>query len=495
VQYPNIFDGIGVLPFTYSIKLKDNARPVVHAPRRIPVPLRQDLRKELDRMVALNVIQPTKGATEWVNSMVCVRKPNGALRICMDPKDLNENILREQYQIPKREEILSEMAGAKWFTKLDASHGFWQLQIDSTSADLCTFNTPFGRYSYQRLPFGISSAPEIFHCAMENVFEGLEGVRVYIDDVIIWAETQEQLNSRVHSALQRVHKYGLRLNKEKCQFSTQEVTFLGDRLTPAGVQPDMNKIKAVTDMPEPTDKKAVQRALGMVNCMGRFVPNLAAKTVALRQLLQSNTEWSWHQTHDKEWKEIKDILSTEPVLVFFDPSKKTRISTDASKDGLGAVLLQCHDGAWKPVAYAARSMTETEQRYAQIEKECLGLVFGCDKFHSYVFGLPHIELETDHKPLITISKKHLNEMTPRIQRMMMRLQKYTYELSYKPGKYLVVADALSRARPAQGLNTDGTEEDEDIRGHVDAVVEALPVSSTLKEKIVMEMESDMAHAK
>ena len=120
--------------------------------------------------------------------------------------------------------------------------------------------------------------------------------------------------------------------------------------------------------------------------------------------------------------------------MFFDPSKKTRISMDASKDGLGAVLLQDHDGDWKPVAYAARSMTETEQRYAQIEKECLGIVFGCDKFHSYVFGLPHIELETDHKPLITISKKHLNEMTPRIQRMMMHLQKYTYELSYKPGK-------------------------------------------------------------
>lgn len=151
---------------------------------------------------------------------------------------------------------------------------------------------------------------------MENVFEGLEGVRVYIDDVIIWAETQEQLNTRVHSALQRVHKYGLRLNKEKCQFSTQEVTFLGDQLTRAGVQPDMKKIKAVTDMPQPTDKKALQRALGMVNYMGRFVPNLAAKTVALRQLLQSNTEWSRHQTHDKEWKEIKDILSTEPVLAF-----------------------------------------------------------------------------------------------------------------------------------------------------------------------------------
>ena len=129
-QYRNIFDGIGVLQFTYSIKLNDNARPAVHAPRRNPVLLRQDLRKEL----------------------VCVRKPNGALRICMDPKDLNENILREQYKIPKREEILSELAGAQWFTKLDASHGFWQLQIDSSSTDLCTFNTPFGQYSYQTSP-------------------------------------------------------------------------------------------------------------------------------------------------------------------------------------------------------------------------------------------------------------------------------------------------------------------------------------------------------
>ena len=137
----------------------------MHAPRQIPVPLRQDLRKELDRMVSLNVIKPTKGATEWVNSMVCVRKPNGQ----------NMHGPKRQYQFPKREEILSEMAGAQWFTKLDVSHGFWQLQIDIASTDLCTFNTPFGRYSYQRLPIGISSAPEIFHCEMENVFEGLEG--------------------------------------------------------------------------------------------------------------------------------------------------------------------------------------------------------------------------------------------------------------------------------------------------------------------------------
>lgn len=155
--------------------------------------------------------------------------------------------------------------------------------------------------------------------------------------------------------------------------------------------------------------------------------------------------FEWTDRHEEEWRKLKDTLTTEPVLTFFDPSKPTKISTDASKDGLGAALLQRHDETWQPVAYASRSMTETEQRYAQIEKETLGLVFGCGKFHSYVYGLPTFTAETDHKPLISIRKKNPNDMSPRIQRMMMALQRYDFDLIYSPGKYIVLADALSQA--------------------------------------------------
>ena len=186
----SVLEGHGTLPYTYKIQLKDDAVPVVHAPRRVPAPLRAGLKKDLERMTQLGVIERVEEPTDWVNSITCVKKKNtGALRVCLDPKDLNENIRREHYQIPKREEIMSEMASAKLFSKLDASQGFWQLRLDPESSRYTTFNTPFGRYCFLRLPFGIKSAPEIFHRAMASIIEGLEGTRVYIDDLVVWGKT------------------------------------------------------------------------------------------------------------------------------------------------------------------------------------------------------------------------------------------------------------------------------------------------------------------
>ncbi len=144
-QFPDIFEGFGILPFTYKMQLKKDAQPVVHAPRRVPAPLHEKLIKELERMTSMGVIEKVEKPTEWVNSMVCVKKANGDLRECMDPKDLNANIQREHYQIPTQEEIISEMVGAKFFTKLYASQGFWQLKLHKDSSTMyCTFNTPFG---------------------------------------------------------------------------------------------------------------------------------------------------------------------------------------------------------------------------------------------------------------------------------------------------------------------------------------------------------------
>lgn len=190
-----------------------------------------------------------------MNSMVCVRKPNGDLRVCMDPKDLNNNIKREHYQIPTRDEITSDMAGAKYFSKLDVSQGFWQLKLHEDSTKYCTFNTPYGRYSFQWLPFGICSAPEVYHRAMEHMIEGVKGVRVYVDDIVLWGTTLQQRNERLIRVLQRIQQYGLKLNRAKSEFCVKEITFLGDKLSEAGVEPDKSKVKAILEMPRPEDTK------------------------------------------------------------------------------------------------------------------------------------------------------------------------------------------------------------------------------------------------
>lgn len=336
------------------------------------------------------------------------------------------------------------------------------------------------------MPFGIISASEIFHRAMDNMLEGLEGVRCYVDDVVVWGSTLQEHNERLTKVLQRVRENGLKLNRAKCQFGVQDITFLGDKMSARGIEPDERKIKAILGMPRPTDKKGVLRVMGMINFIGKFIPNLSVRTSALRELLHDSAEFKWTARNESEWNALKTTLTTVPVLAYYDPTKKLKVSTDASKDGLGAVLLQAEGDGWRPVAYASRSMTKTESRYAQIEKECLGLAYGLEIFHCYVYGLPTFTVETDHRPLVSIIKKSLNEMSPRIQRLIMKMQRYDFELIYTPGKHLVLADALSRAPEESHVSLT----EKEVENHVNMIVESLPVSNAKSKQISEETARD-----
>ena len=374
--------------------------------------------------------------------------------------------MREHHHIPTRSEVASNMARAKYFSKLDASSGFWHIPLEEESTKLCTFNTPRGRYCFLRLPMGISSSPEVFHRTVEQLFEGMEGVKTVHDDIIVWGETEAQHDERLRKTLMKAREIGLRLNLSKCRFRVQTVTFLGDKISSDCIQPDPNKVTAVRDMPQPTTNTELQRYLGMVNFVGKFFPNLSARAVAQRSLLESKVEWQWLPEHKKEWQCLNEFLTTKPVLQFYDPELRIKVSSDASSQGLGALLLQEHGETWKPVAYASRVMTEAEKRYAQIEKENLGMVFACEKFHEYIYGVPNVIAETDHKPLISISKKNLCDITPRLQRLMLRLQKYDLNFEYVPGKHLVVADVLSGAYPQKFIPVSSTWKELEVHIHL-----------------------------
>ena len=252
--------------------------------------------------------------------------------------------------------------------------------MEQASAMLCTFNTPFGRYCYERLPFGICSAPEYFHRTIEQLFEGLDGVRVFMDDVVVWGVNQKQHDNRLDQVMKRICTSGLQLNKDKCRISQQEITFLGDKITPAGIQPGFAKVHAMHELERPTNKVELQRFMGMINYVGRFIPDLSTRTASLRSLLTMKSVWQWQDQQESEWIQLKETLTKEPVLKFFDPGRHIKISADASKSGLGGVLLQKYDEHWAPVAYASRSMTDTETSYAQIEKENLALALRVNVF-------------------------------------------------------------------------------------------------------------------
>ena len=261
---------------------------------------------------------------------VIVTKKNGQLRVCLDPRGLNKSIKREHFKFPSREEIMAQFANAKWFSKLDASSGFWQLKLDQESSKLCTFITPFGRYRFLRLPFGISSAPEVYHRTVHQLFENMEGVNTTMDDIIVWGSTKKEHDERLVKVLNKIREVKLKLNQEKCEMGVSELTFMGDRLTAQGVMPDPKKVSAIHNMERPECKKDLQRFLGMVNYLRKFVQDLSTKTAMLRSLLNEQNEWVWTPHHEKSWQNLKEILASEPVLEFYDPDKEIKISSDAS---------------------------------------------------------------------------------------------------------------------------------------------------------------------
>ncbi|KAL5517029.1 hypothetical protein EMCRGX_G002494 [Ephydatia muelleri] len=447
LQYPNLFKGLGKLKGEYTIRLREGACPfALMTPRRVAIPLLLRVKAELERMVQLGVISPVEEPTEWCAGMVVAQKANGSVRICVDLSRLNESVCRERHPLPVVEQVLAQLTGAKVFSKLDANSGFWQIPLSPESALLTTFITPFGRFCFHRLPFGITSAPEHFQKRMLSILSGVEGVLCMMDDILVHGKTQEEHDSRLHEVLRRIQRSGLTLNKEKCFFSLPEVKFLGQVIDSEGIRPDPAKVSAIRQVPEPTNIGDVRRFLGMVNQLSKFSPNVAERTQPLRDLLSKKNMWIWGEAQKKAFQEVKEALSSRPLLAFFDPVRETIVSADASSFGLGAVLLQKQlKGELRPIAYVSRAMTPTEKRYAQIEKEALALTWACERFSDYLIGL-QFHLQTDHKPLVPLfSNKNLDELPIRVQRFRLRLMRYSFTISHVAGKDLAIADALSRA--------------------------------------------------
>ena len=340
--------------------------------------------------------------TEWCSGMVVVPKKGDRVRICVDLTRLNDSVCRERHIMPAVEQTLAQLVGAKVFSKLDTNSGFWQIPLSPQSHHLTTFITPFGRYCFRRLPFGITSAPEHFQRRMSEILVNLDGVVCLMDDVLIYGETQQQHDERLDKVLQRLQQSGLTLNVDKCQFSCSQLPFLGQVVTQDGVQADPDKVAAIQEVPAPQNVEDVRRFLGMVNQMGKFTPNLADRTKPLRDLLQKESDWTWGPALRSAFEDLKKLLTSSPVLALYDTLRETTLSADASSFGLGAVLLQKQlPGDLKPVAYVSRSMTPTEQRYAQIEKEALAFTWACERFSTYLIGM-RFHIETDHKPLVPL---------------------------------------------------------------------------------------------
>ena len=484
----DVFGDFGLLKGEpVRIRLKPDAQPYnLATPRRISAPLLNPLKKELERMMENGIISPITEPTAWCSPIVVVMKPNGKLRICVDYKKLNHSVMRELFIMPTVDEISAQLAGSTVFSALDCSSSFWQLPIHTDDRALTCFITAYGRFVMNRLPFGLNSSTEILQRRLTEMLEGIPGVIIDVDDILIHAKSLEEHDKRLDQVLSRIRESGLKLNKKKCKFRQSTIKYLGQIFSAEGMKPDPSKVEAIKQLAPPQNVTEVRRFCGMVNYLGRYTPNLSSILQPVHDLMKSDVEFVWDSPQQKAFDDVKQLLSSETILRFYDMTKKTCVSADASGYGLGACLMQEHDGQLHPVAFASRSLTPTEKRWAQIEKECLALTWACEKFAHFLVGLPTFKLLTDHKPLVPlINTKDLDKTPIRVQRLLIRLMRFNCVCEHVPGKALVVADALSRCNLLPKPCSSETAVDE-VESYVDDVKRGWPASSQKLQEIALE---------
>lgn len=316
--------------------------------------------------------------------------------------NFNENLFREHFKLLTFEELSSKVNNAKVFAKLDATKGFWQIELTEGSSKFTTFQTPFRRYRFLRMPYGVKTASEVFHRLYTEIFSEIKNVAAFID-ILLWAENVQELNKIVTKTFEKTREAGMKFNLEKCSFSVTSVKFLEHIFTPNGIKMDDSRIEAIKDMKTPKNKNEVESLLGVFTYIAKFIPNMSDITAPLTDLIKKGIEFKWMEHPQFALDKFKEIVSNNPVLQYYNPELDCVLSVDASSTGLGAVLLQNN----LPVAYASRALTTNQKAWAQIENP---IVIGLERFHQYIIGKP-VLIESDHKSLIPILKKSIVEIT------------------------------------------------------------------------------------
>ena len=433
----------------YKAKLyvDPEAKPKFFKPRTVPFAMKPLVETELNRLESEGTISPVQ-FSKWAAPIVPVMKQNGTVRVCGDYKvTINQALQIDSYPLPRVEELFASLAGGKHFTKLDMSQAYLQLELEEESKPYVTVNTHKGLFQYNRLPFGVSTAPAIFQRCMENLFQGCKGVCVYLDDILVTGSNTAEHLRNLDKVLERVAAAGISLNRTKCSFMLSKVEYLGHMIDENGLHPTEEKVKAIKEVPSPKNVTELRAFLGIINYYGKFLPNLSTQLAPLHVLLQKKQRWYWSTTQEMAFQAAKNTLQANSLLVHYDGLKPLILACDASPYGVGAVLSHIMpDGAERPVAYASRTLTPAEKNYSQLEKEGLAVVYGVKKFHNYLWGR-HFSIESDHQPLLHLFGES-REIPPlassRIQRWALTLSAYHYSIRYKAGKALGNADALSR---------------------------------------------------
>lgn len=437
----------------HTIKTKDDT-PVHVKSYRYPYCHREEVQRQIKDMLDQGIIRHS--SSPWSSPIWVVPKKMDASgkqkwRLVIDYRKLNDKTVDDRYPLPNIVDILDKLGKCQYFSTIDLASGFHQIEIEEGDREKTAFTVESGHYEFCRMPFGLKNAPSTFQRVMDNVLRELlnKVCMVYMDDIIVFSSSLQEHIDNLRLVFSTLEKYNLKMQLDKCEFLSKEVAFLGHLVTAEGVQPNPDKVEAIKRWPIPQTEKELRGFLGTLSYYRRFIRDLAKITRPMTLQLRKGEKLEHTPEFVKSFETCKEILRSSQVLKYPDFSQPFILTTDASKFALGAVLSQGSIGKDRPIAFASRTLSKTEENYSTIEKELLAIVWACKYFRPYLFGRK-FTLFTDHKPLTyTFNMKEPNS---KLIRWKLFLAEYDYEIKYKPGKQNLVADSLSRLVPNEEIN-------------------------------------------
>jgi hypothetical protein len=427
--------------FEHALELTDET-PIKQAPRRVSAAQYKCIEEEIERMLKLGVIRPSKSG--WSSPIVMVLKKDKSWRTCVDYRKVNERTKPDAYPIPVIQDILDALQGARYFVTLDMNSGFWQIKMREQDVPKTAFVVPHGHYEFLKMPFGFRNATSTFQRAMTQLLKPLlnKGALVFVDDVTIYAKTIPELMERLRKVFELLRSDNLTLNAKKCVLFATEIEVLSHRVSADGVKMMQDKIESIMNWKEPTNKKLNRSFLGLASHYRHFISNFAKIAAPLHKLTSKSCAWKWSDHEATAFNDLKQVLMEAPVLKLFNPNKPIFIDCDASNYAIGAVLVQPGDDDLEhPVAYFSRCLSKAECNYCVTRRELLSVLEALRKWRHYVAGAP-VTIRTDHSSLTWL--KSFKNPENQMARWFEELSQYDITLQHRPGSKSGNADALSR---------------------------------------------------
>lgn len=413
---------------------------------RLPQSQLQEIKDQVKDLIKDKIVEPSVSSFNSPLLIVPKKSTNGdsKYRLVVDYRQLNKKLLDDRFPLPRLEDILDKLGKAKYFSTIDLKNSFHQIELEESSRPLTAFSTNDGQFQFRRLPFGCKISTNSFQRMLTIALSGLGSQAfLYVDDVIIFGCSLKHHNNNLIQVFERMRKYNLKLNPQKCNFLQPEVTYLGHLFTSNGIKTDPSKYLVVKNYPTPKNADETRRFVAFCNYYRRFIQNFAFIAKPLNNLLKKGMEFEWSNDCNNAFQTLKEKLINPPILQYPDFSKTFILTTDASNFALGAVLSQGELGQDLPICFASRALIKSELNKPIIEKELLAIYWGITYYRSYLYGRKFLVV-TDHRPLISLFN-HKNPSS-KLTRIRTELSDYDFQIIFKPGKYNTNADALSRIK-------------------------------------------------